>query len=84
MKEVKVSPKGQVVIPKELRDRFEIKEGDKVLVEGSEKGVLILKKPRSAAREIAGLFEGETKPSAELLRELRKGWDKRIERMSKE
>lgn len=84
MQEVKVSPKGQVVIPKGLRDKFEIKEGDKVIVEDSERGVLIMKKPRKPAREMVGLFEGETKPSIELLRELRKDWDKRIQRMSKE
>lgn len=31
MRKVKVSPKGQVVIPKPLRDKFGIKEGEEVL-----------------------------------------------------
>lgn len=37
MEKVKVSPKGQVVIPKQLRDRFGIeKDDDEVLVEDEE------------------------------------------------
>jgi len=42
MKKVKVSPKGQIVIPKELRDKFGIKEGEEVIVEELEEGVLVM------------------------------------------
>ena len=41
---VKVGPKGQITIPKEARDMFDIKEGETLLVLGDQKrGIAILK-----------------------------------------
>lgn len=41
---VKVGPKGQITIPKEARDMFDIKEGETLMVLGDkEKGIVILK-----------------------------------------
>ena len=40
---MKIGPKGQVVIPKQIRDEKKIFPGDEVFVELSEKGVLIEK-----------------------------------------
>lgn len=41
---VKVGPKGQITIPKEARDMFNIKEGETLMVMGDkEKGIAILK-----------------------------------------
>ena len=41
---VKVGPKGQITIPKEARDMFDIKEGETLMVLGDkEKGIAILK-----------------------------------------
>ncbi|MEA1992882.1 MAG: AbrB/MazE/SpoVT family DNA-binding domain-containing protein [Euryarchaeota archaeon] len=41
---VKVGERGQIVIPKEAREMFEIQSGDKVLVLGDEKkGIAIVK-----------------------------------------
>ena len=41
---VKVGPKGQITIPKEAREMFEIKEGDTLMVLGDQKrGIAILK-----------------------------------------
>jgi len=37
----KVGPKGQVTIPKELRDRFHIKEGEEVIILPSPDGIII-------------------------------------------
>ena len=50
---MKVGPKGQVVIPKEIRDEEKIFPGDEVFVELSEKGILI-EKPK---RDIVADFE---------------------------
>ena len=41
---VKVGPKGQITIPKEAREMFDIKEGDTIMVLGDlEKGIALLK-----------------------------------------
>ena len=41
---VKVGPKGQITIPKEARDMFEIKEGDTIMVMGDkERGIALIK-----------------------------------------
>jgi len=79
MKKVKVSLKGQVVIPKVIREKIGIKEGDEVIVESSEEGVVILKKPKDPVKEMRGLFKEKLKKSSvELVKELRKEWDKHI------
>jgi AbrB family looped-hinge helix DNA binding protein len=41
---VKVGPKGQITIPKEAREMFDIKEGDSLMVLGDKnRGIAILK-----------------------------------------
>ncbi len=41
---VKVGPKGQITIPKEAREMFDINEGDTLMVMGDrERGIAILK-----------------------------------------
>jgi AbrB family looped-hinge helix DNA binding protein len=81
MVKAKVSPKGQVVIPKPLRDKFGIKEGEEVLVEESRKGILVMKRKENPLKEMVGLFEGKTtKSSTDLVRELRTESEKRIEK----
>ena len=40
---VKVGPKGQIIIPKPLREAYNIKEGGNVLIEPREEGILIRK-----------------------------------------
>ena len=49
---VRVSRNGRVIIPKKLREKFGIKEGDKLAVESTEKGILFRKIPR--LEEMAG------------------------------
>ncbi len=84
MEKAKVSQKGQIVIPKEFRDRFGIKEGGEVVVEAVEEGVLIMKKEKNPVKSMTGMFEGEfRKSSTELVTELRKEWDARVEKLGK-
>lgn len=40
---VKVGDRGQIVIPKDARDLYDIKAGDSLLVLGDKKGMAILK-----------------------------------------
>jgi len=84
MEKVKVSPKGQIVIPKEFRDKFGIKEGEEVVVEESRKGVLVMRKEKNPVKVMVGLFERKTKKSSvELVREIRKEWETRLQRFEK-
>ena len=81
MGKVKVSPKGQVIIPKPLREKFGIKEGEEVLVEESRKGVLVIKKSKNPLTEMVGLFEEKTKrSSSDLVRDIRMESEARIEK----
>ncbi len=54
---VKVGPKGQITIPKEAREMFDIKEGETLMVLGDkDKGIAILK-----ADSFYSLAEGKMK-----------------------
>lgn len=79
MGRARVSPKGQVVIPKPLRDKFGIKEGEEVTVEESRKGILVMKREGNPLKAMVGLFEGRTaKASVDLVRDIRKESEARI------
>lgn len=57
---VKVGPKGQAVIPKEVREILRIRPGDEVVFEVKEDGALV--KPAghgSSVMELAGLIPKE-------------------------
>ena len=61
MSSVKVGPKGQIVIPKEVRDMFKIKSGDSlILLADSQKGIAIER--MSVFHNIAdAILEGKAK-----------------------
>ena len=42
-----IGTKGQIVIPSEARKKYKLKEGEKLIVFGSKKGVITLVKPDS-------------------------------------
>lgn len=56
-KSVKLSRKGQLVIPKEMRDALGMKEGDDVLIV-LEDGRMLVTTPRAYARATRGLMKG--------------------------
>ena len=45
-----ITRKGQVTIPKELREEFDLEEGDELLWQKAEDGILVRKATRSAGR----------------------------------
>lgn len=51
---VKVTRRGQTTIPVELRQKYGIKEGDELLVENTEQGILF--KPIRRLDECAGIY----------------------------
>lgn len=61
----KIGPKGQVVIPKDERDRLGIGPGSEVVFESFEDGVLVRRK--SSIRSMGGMFKGESNMAAQLL-----------------
>jgi len=50
---IKVGAKGQILIPKVFRDRYGLKEGDVVVIEPEEGGVLIRGRPSAPETEQA-------------------------------
>jgi AbrB family looped-hinge helix DNA binding protein len=51
---VKVTRRGQTTIPVEFREKFGIKEGDQLMVEATEKGLLF--KPIRKLEDCAGIY----------------------------
>ena len=58
---VKVTRKGQTTIPVEVRQKLEIKEGDKLLVESTEHGQVIFT-PIRKLEDCAGIYSKYAKP----------------------
>jgi AbrB family looped-hinge helix DNA binding protein len=57
---VKVTRNGQITIPRELREKFGIKEDDLLTVEVTENGILFRKVPK--LEEMAGIDAGYETP----------------------
>jgi AbrB family looped-hinge helix DNA binding protein len=55
MREVKLSTKNQIVIPREIRDALGVKAGDKLLVVSRGNTVILLRKPKRHSQAIAGM-----------------------------
>jgi len=53
--EVKVTRQGQTTIPKELRDRYDIKEGDRVLYIDVGGYMVVLPMPKDPLKELQAL-----------------------------
>ncbi len=54
MREVKLSSKNQIVIPRDIREALGVKAGDKLLVVPRGNTVILLRKPRRYSKAIAG------------------------------
>jgi len=70
-----VTQKGQVTIPKKVRDRLNIKQGDEVIFEVNEDNVVIRKKEsRPQFRKYIGYLKYKKGQTADkIIRELREG-----------
>lgn len=59
-----ITQKGQVVVPKEIRDRFLLKKDQKILVDISEKEDFIILRPAKDVLDMAGSFNPQKVVSA--------------------
>jgi len=50
---IKVSPKGQIVIPKEIREKLGVRSGEKLLVLTKDGDILLRKAKEASIQEIA-------------------------------
>jgi AbrB family looped-hinge helix DNA binding protein len=55
---VKVSPKGQIVIPKTIRERLSIAAGERLLVTSKDRDIYLKKLERLSMEDIAEKVEG--------------------------
>jgi AbrB family looped-hinge helix DNA binding protein len=55
MREVKLSTKNQISIPREIRDALGVKAGDRLLVVPRGNTVILFRKPRRYSKAIAGI-----------------------------
>jgi AbrB family looped-hinge helix DNA binding protein len=67
-----VGPKGQVTIPKELREKYHLLEGEDVVVVPSAEGVLIKHPPISLRGRLKGRID--TRGLEEEIKRIRKQW----------
>ena len=58
MKEVKLSSKNQIVIPRDARNALRAKAGDKLLVVVRGNTVILLRRPKEYSKVIAGMGKG--------------------------
>ncbi len=69
---VQVSPKGHILIPKRIRDKYGVFHGGKVqLIEGPD-GILVKPAPADPIEAACGSIEGDFSLTADLLDERRK------------
>ena len=67
-----IGPKGQVTIPKELREKYHLLEGEDVVVMASQDGVLIKHPPSSLRGGLKGKIE--IQGFEEDVKQIRKRW----------
>jgi AbrB family looped-hinge helix DNA binding protein len=61
-----VGPKGQVVLPKSLREQLGIQPGDEVDVELQDDALVVRRAPRAAYRSLRGMLRDPARPGAML------------------
>ena len=76
---VKISKKGQMVIPKELREFLHVRAGDTLLANPAAEGQILLIAPRQYARLSRGMLKGTWGKTARevdaYIRKERDSWD---------
>lgn len=69
MKVAQVSVKGQILIPKRIREKCGIKPGSKVLLLESKEGLLIKPAPENPIEAACGFIQGDFSLTGDLIQE---------------
>lgn len=72
MTDVMVSSKGQIVLPKEIRERYGWKKGTTVVVEDVFNGIMIFEVPDKPLLHLRGMLKNSGGAVAELLQDRRR------------
>lgn len=72
MSVVQVSPKGQILIPKRIRERYRVQPGGHVYILEEQDGILIKPAPEDPIETAWGFLEGDFSLTDDLLEEHRK------------
>lgn len=75
---VRLGKRFQFVLPKKIRQRLSLREGDVLLIEVTRKGILLVPKPQSYTKHLSGLHREvwQDVDADEYLREERKTWQR--------
>lgn len=75
---IRLGKRFQLVLPKKIRQRLGLREGDVLLVEVTRKGILLVPKPHSYAEHLTGLHREvwQGVDVDEYLNEERKSWQR--------
>lgn len=73
--QAKITSKGQISIPKELRERFQLRVGEEVLLVPQDEGI-ILKPGLNPMRRLRGVLREEldVNKASEFIRKTRREW----------
>lgn len=77
---VKVSSKNQIVVPHQIREKYRIVPGQKLLVEADEHGIYLMPEPENWVEymEKAGQKDWQKSGGGEkVIKSLRKEWDEK-------
>ena len=69
---VQISPKGQILIPKRIRDKYGVRPGSTVQILEESGGILIKPAPEDPITAACGFLEGDFSLTQDLIREHRK------------
>ncbi|MCK5547456.1 MAG: AbrB/MazE/SpoVT family DNA-binding domain-containing protein [Thermoplasmata archaeon] len=76
MEIVRLSSKGQVVIPVEIRNELELKQGDKMIVQRKDDRVVL--RPVAKLSRMKGIDRKAWKDTSREIGKMRKEWDERL------
>lgn len=78
MESTKITRNYQITIPREIREKINLKIGDKLIFIEKEKRIEIKKIEEDIFRKTAGLWKNFKETGIEYERRLRKEWEKRL------